>query len=78
MNINTSYNFKRLKVAFYNNKYLHVNTTSQTAVEVLDIDIQISEEITAAAEELKPAQKLHEFITGNILAADVSKVLLQL
>jgi len=75
VNINTSYNFKGLKVAFYN-KYL--NTTSQTAVEVLDIDIQLSEEITAAAEELKPAQKLHEFITGNILAADVSKVLLQL
>jgi len=42
-------------------------------VEVLDIDIQLSEEITAAEEELKPAQKFHEFITGSILAADVSR-----
>ena len=59
MNINTSYNFKGLKVAFFNNKYL--NTTSQTVVKVLDIDIQLSEEITAAAEEMKPTQKVHEY-----------------
>ena len=37
VNINTPYNFKGLKVAFFNNKYL--NTTSQTVVKVLDIDI---------------------------------------
>ena len=59
VNTNTSYNFKGLKVAFFNNKYL--NTTSQTAVKVLDIDIQLSEEITAAAEEMKPTQKVHEY-----------------
>lgn len=73
MNTNTSYNFKGLKVAFFNNKYL--NTTSQTAVKVLDIDIQLSEEITAAVEEMKPTQKVHEYVSGNIIAADVSKVL---
>ena len=73
VNTNTTYNFEGLKVAFYNNKYL--NTTSQTTVKVLDIDIQLSQEITAAAEELKPTQKVHEYVTGNILAADVSKVL---
>ena len=60
VNTNTSYNINGLKVAFYNNKYL--NTTSQTAVTVPDIDIQLSEEITAAAEELKPAQKVHEYV----------------
>ena len=60
-------------MAFFNNKYL--NTTSQTVVKVLDICIQLSEEITAAAEEMKPTQKVHEYVSGNIIAADVSKVL---
>ena len=73
VNTNTSYNFKGLKVAFFNNKYL--NTTSQTIVKVLDIGIQLSEEITAAAEEMKPTQKVHEYVSGNIIAADFSKVL---
>jgi len=39
VNTNTCYNFVGLKVAFFNNKYL--NTTSQTAMKVLDIDIQL-------------------------------------
>lgn len=73
VNTNTSYNFKGLKVAFFNNKYL--NTTSQTIVKVLDVGIQLSEEITAAAEEMKPTQKVHEYVSGNIIAADFSKVL---
>ena len=67
VNTNTSYNFKGLKVAIYN-KYLH--TTSQTAVKGLYIDIQLLEEITAAAEDLKSTQKVHKYVSGNILAAD--------
>ena len=44
-------------------------------MKVLHIDIQLSEEITAAAEEMKPTQQVHEYVSGNIIAADVSKVL---
>ena len=36
----------------------------------LDIDIQLLEEITAAAEDLKSTQNVNEYISGSILAAD--------
>ena len=44
-------------------------------MKVLDIDTQLSEEITPAAKEMKPTQKVHEYVSGNIIAADVSKEL---
>ena len=55
--------------------YLEYPVKLNKKKNVLEIDTQLSEEITATREERKPTQNAHKYVSGNNLAADVSKVL---
>jgi hypothetical protein len=64
-----SYLFQQFKVSFFNIKF--VNGIRESVINEIE-DIEIPEEIRAAAQQLKPKEKECSNLTGRVLGVDVS------
>ena len=65
------YNFKELKLNFFNKIYL--SSSISTTIEQLNENIDIPTNITSEAGNLKPSEKVTTPITGTVLAVDIKK-----